>query len=60
MKLDESSMDKLIYLIIMTVKKEIFMLSSPLELYSLTLDNLIILLQYVRKTQAENLLKENI
>ena len=36
-------MEKLLYLILMTVKKEIFMTSSPLELYPLTLGNLRIL-----------------
>lgn len=43
MKLDAASMEKLLFLIIMTVKKEVFMTSSPLELYSLTLGNLQIL-----------------
>lgn len=55
MKLDASSMDKLIYLILMTVKKEAFLLSSPLELYALTLGNLLTLSTYVDGTSAHAL-----
>ena len=54
MKLDHSSMEKLLYLIIMTVKKEIFLLSSPLEIFSLTSGNLQILLDYTKNTEAED------
>ena len=36
MKLDKSSMEKLFYLILMTFKKQLFLCSSPLELFSLT------------------------
>ena len=43
MKLDQASMEKLLYLILMTVKKELFLMSSPLELYSLTQGNLRLL-----------------
>lgn len=55
MKLDASSMEKLIYLILMTVKKETFMLSSPLELFALTLGNLLTLSTYVDGTPAYSL-----
>jgi hypothetical protein len=41
MKLDQSSMDKMFYLMLLSVKKEVFLLSSPLELYTLTLSHLL-------------------
>lgn len=40
MKLEKSSMEKLFYLVLMTFKRQIFLLSSPLELYTLTLTHL--------------------
>jgi hypothetical protein len=52
MKLDNSSMEKLIYLIVMTLKKEFFLSSSPLEIYAITLGNLNTLAQYVAQTAA--------
>lgn len=60
MKLDQSSMEKLLYLILMTVKKELFLTSSPCELYALTLGNLRLLQQYARGTPAEALIQSNI
>ena len=45
MKLDKGSMEKLFYLVLMTFKKQLFLSSSPLELYSLT------------KTHLEDLIK---
>ena len=56
MKLDSASMEKLLYLIIMTLKKEVFLTSSPLELYSLTLGNLRMLQLHTKGTPAEALL----
>lgn len=53
MKLDNASMEKLLFLIIMTLKKEFFLLSSPLELYSVTKGNLTTLSINVQKTTAE-------
>lgn len=40
MKLEKNSMEKLFYLVLMTFKRQIFLLSSPLELYTLTLTHL--------------------
>lgn len=60
MKLDNSSMEKLLLLIIMTLKKEIFLTSSPLELFSLTLGNMRILQQYAKSTPSEDLLEDDI
>ncbi len=60
MKLDNSSMEKLLYLIIMTLKKETFLTSSPLELYSLTIGNLKILQLYTQGTQSQSLLDSTI
>jgi hypothetical protein len=60
MKLDAASMDKLLYLILMTVKKELFLTSSPLELFPLTLGNLQTLQHYARGTDSEQLLEANI
>ena len=48
MKLDQNSMEKLLILMFMSIKKEIFSLSSPLELYSLTIGNLEVLKNYVK------------
>lgn len=47
MKLDQNSMDKLFFLMLMSVKKEIFLLSSPLELYSLTVCHLMNIAKYL-------------
>lgn len=60
MKLDASSMEKLLYLIIMTVKKEIFLTSSPLELYSLTVGNLKMLQHHCKGTNAETLVQSTL
>ncbi len=60
MKLDNSSMEKLLFLIIMTLKKEVFLTSSPLELFSLTLGNMRILQQYAKSTPSEDLLEDDI
>jgi hypothetical protein len=60
MKLDNSSMEKLLLLIIMTLKKEVFLTSSPLELFSLTLGNMRILQQYAKSTPSEDLLEDDI
>ncbi len=51
-------MEKLIFLIVMTVKKEFFLTSSPLEIYSITLGNLQTLYQYVKEVASGGLLKE--
>ena len=53
MKLDQSSMEKLLILMIMSVKKETFLLSSPLELYSLTIGNLEVLKKYVKGGEGQ-------
>ncbi len=53
MKLDSTSMEKLLFLIIMTLKKEFFLSSSPLELYSVTKGNLHTLSLNVEGTAAE-------
>jgi hypothetical protein len=42
----------------MTVKKEFYLTSSPLEIYSITLGNLQTLCQYVKQSQSANLLEE--
>lgn len=47
MKLDQASMDKMFYLMLLSVKKEIFLTSSPVELYSLTLGHLANLVKYM-------------
>jgi len=59
MKLDSTSMDKLIFLIIMTVKKEFYLTSSPLELYSLTLGNLQTLASHTVGTDSAILLERS-
>jgi hypothetical protein len=53
MKLDNASMEKLLFLIIMTLKKEFFLCSSPLELYAVTKGNLNTLSLNVEGTAAE-------
>lgn len=60
MKLDSSSMEKLLYLIIMTVKKEVFLTSSPLELFALTVGNLRMLHHHSRGAASEGLVKNAI
>ena len=60
MKLDQSSMEKLLYLILMMVKKELFLASSPLEIYTLTLGNMRTLQQYAKGTPSDDLLEVNI
>lgn len=57
MKLDNASMEKLLFLIIMTLKKEFFLSSSPLELYAITKGNLKTLQDYVANTNAESTMK---
>ena len=60
MKLDQASMEKLLYLILMTVKKELFLTSSPLELYSLTQGNLRLLQEYAKGTPSQSLLQNDL
>ena len=57
MKLDQNSMEKLLILMIMSVKKETFCLSSPLELYSLTIGNLEVLKKYVKGGEGEKIVQ---
>jgi hypothetical protein len=52
MKLDQSSMEKMFYLMLMSVKKEIYLLSSPFELYSLTLSHLLNITKSLEESDA--------
>ena len=47
MKLDQTSMDKMFYLMLLSVKKEVFLVSSPLELYTITLSHLLSIAKYL-------------
>ena len=42
----------------MTIKKEFFLSSSPVEIYSITLGNLQTLQHYVKETQSATILEE--
>lgn len=42
----------------MTIKKEFFLTSSPVEIYSITLGNLQTLQQYVKQTESASILEE--
>ena len=59
-KMDSSSMEKLFYLILMTFKKQIFSCSSPLEIYSITINHMRELMKLTKDPQAKKLIEISI